>query len=134
MSHWSESSNIQLLCSKLKQLKKAVILWQREKKAQLQSDLLLIESRMADLFDKNPSQVFQQDDLDLLKVLKQEKDKILAVEEDTWRLRSRAIWLSSGDKNTKFFHKYATMRRSQNTIWDIEDESGILHSSESEIK
>jgi len=39
---------------------------------------------MADLFDNNLSQVFQQDDLDLLKVLKQENDKILAVEEDTW--------------------------------------------------
>jgi hypothetical protein len=48
--------------------------------------------------------------------------------------RSRAIWLNSGDKNTKFFHKYANMRRTRNTIWDIEDEIGVLHSIEPEIK
>ena len=59
---------------------------------------------------------------------------ILIVEEATWRPRSRSIWLSSGDKNTKFFHKYATLRRYQNTIWDIEDETGVLQSSEFEIK
>jgi hypothetical protein len=59
---------------------------------------------------------------------------ILFVEESTWRLRSRAILLNNGDKNTKFFHKYATLRRSQNNIWDIEDESGVLHSFEYEIK
>jgi len=59
---------------------------------------------------------------------------ILAIEEATWRLRSRSIWLSSGDKNIKCFHKYATLRRSQNIIWDIEDETCVLHSSELEIK
>jgi hypothetical protein len=77
------------------------------------------------LFEKNPSQVFEKVDLELLKVLKQDKENILAVEENSWRLKSRAIWLRSSDKNTKFFHKFATMRRTQNMIWDIEDEVGI---------
>jgi hypothetical protein len=62
------------------------------------------------------------------------KELILSIEESTWRLRSRAIWLNNGDKNTKFFHKYATQRRSQNTIWDIKDDVGVLHSSDLRLR
>jgi hypothetical protein len=89
---------------------------------------------MSKIFENCPSQVFVQEDLDLLRSLKQRKDLILSTEESTWRLRSRAIWIAKGDKNTKFFHKYASQRRCQNTIWDITDDEGNLKSSENEIK
>jgi hypothetical protein len=134
MIHWTYASTIQLLCSKLKCLKRIVIQWQRDKKLLLQSELLHIESKTAKIFDRCPSQIFDQVDLDTLKSLKLQKEKILTIEESSWRLKSRAIWLSCGDKNTKFFHKYANMRRTQNSIWDIEDESGTLHTSDSDIK
>lgn len=39
--------------------------------------------------------------------------------EDTWRLKSRAIWLLAGDDNTKFFHNYAKGRKVSNTIWNL---------------
>jgi hypothetical protein len=81
-----------------------------------------------------PITVFEQEDMDILKALKQKKESILSIEESTWRLRSRAIWLNNGDKNTKFFHKYATQRRSQNTIWDIEDDVGVFIHPNYEIK
>jgi hypothetical protein len=67
MSHWSDSSSIQLLCSKLNNLKKAVISWQRDKKTQLQSELLQIESKMVVIFDKCLTQIFEQEDLNTLK-------------------------------------------------------------------
>jgi hypothetical protein len=99
-----------------------------DKKVQLQSELLHIESKMIEIFKKCSTQIFEQDDLDTVKILKHQKEKILAIKEKTWCLKSRAIWLNNGDKNTKFFHKYANMRRTHNTIWDIEDESSVLHS------
>ena len=44
--------------------------------------------------------------------------------EETWRLKSRAIWLECGDENTNFFHSYARGRKALNTIWSLEDRLG----------
>lgn len=44
--------------------------------------------------------------------------------EALWRLKSRAIWLASGDENTKCFHAYARGRKVQNTIWEMSDDRG----------
>jgi hypothetical protein len=39
-------------------------------------------------------------------------------------LKSRAIWLKSGDENTKFFQAYAKGRKCSNTIWHLKDQDG----------
>jgi hypothetical protein len=127
MDKWTDSSPTVLLCDKLKNLKKVVVQWQSDKKQQLHSDLLHIDFKMSELFAKCPSQVFKQDELNILKALKLRKDNILAIEESTWRLRSQALWLNKGDKNTRFFHKFATQRRNQNTIWDIKMKMVMLY-------
>lgn len=49
-------------------------------------------------------------------LLENEVEKLSIQEESYWWQRSRVNWLSSGDKNTKFFHRTASMRHSRNTI------------------
>eukprot|EP00253_Pinus_taeda_P001820 PITA_01820 len=39
--------------------------------------------------------------------LDQGRDKILKEREETWKLKSRAIWLHVGDENTNFYQNYA---------------------------
>ena len=56
--------------------------------------------------------------------IKSQKEKILAHEVLTWRLKSWAIWIEQDDANTIFFHRFASARRNINTIWDILDGDG----------
>lgn len=39
--------------------------------------------------------------------------------EESWRLKSRALWLKAGDNNTRYFQNYANQRRLNNSIWDL---------------
>lgn len=50
--------------------------------------------------------------------------EILVNCEALWCLKSRDIWLASGDENTKCFHAYARGCKVQNTIWEMSDDRG----------
>jgi len=63
----------------------------------------------------------------------EKKQKILAAEESTWRLKSRAIWLKEGDKNTNYFHRFANKRRHANMIWEIKNAAGNLVYTQEDI-
>eukprot|EP00253_Pinus_taeda_P009518 PITA_09518 len=56
--------------------------------------------------DRNKGFESLQDKLHLIE-LEKSKDKILKDREESWRLKSRALWLQAGDDNTKFFQNYA---------------------------
>ncbi|KAK5785353.1 hypothetical protein PVK06_039927 [Gossypium arboreum] len=51
-----------------------------------------------------------------------------------WEQRARANWLQLGDRNTTFFHKFASTRRRINTISRLETNDGKEIYDESEIK
>lgn len=61
---------------------------------------------------------------DELKSLRIDLEEILAREEIFWRQKSREVWLSDGDRNTKFFHSSTKLKRSRNRIYCIENSSG----------
>jgi len=68
-----------------------------------------------------------------IRILEKEKNRLLQQEEARWRLKSRALWMKNGDKNSKFFHKYANARRERNYIWEIKDDYGNLAFSQEDI-
>lgn len=49
------------------------------------------------------------------------KNNLLSIEESTWRLKIKVIWMSEGDRNTKLFHRYANHHHNINSIWKIND-------------
>jgi hypothetical protein len=44
-------------------------------------------------------------------VLQQNKRNILASKEKPWRLKGRALWLSKGDENMKYFLNFEKYRK-----------------------
>lgn len=68
-----------------------------------------------------------------IKELQRGKCKILEQEEASWRLKSRAIWLKEGDRNSIFFHRFASSRRENNSIWKIKDGKGDFLYSQQDI-
>jgi 23S rRNA maturation-related 3'-5' exoribonuclease YhaM len=55
-------------------------------------------------------------------------------EENEWRLKSRAVWLQTGDKNTSFFHKKEKSRQNRNTVEEIKTAPGTRINYFEEIK
>jgi len=47
------------------------------------------------------------------------RHSILKNEEETWRLKSRALSLAERDNNTKYVHQFSNLRKKNNTIWEI---------------
>ncbi|XP_039797761.1 uncharacterized protein LOC120662746 [Panicum virgatum] len=52
---------------------------------------------------------------------------LLEQEELEWVQRARANWLKHGDRNTKFFHQFASARRTKNMIKGLVDDQGVKH-------
>lgn len=63
-----------------------------------------------------------------------ERNTLLRQEEEKWRLRSRALWLASGDRNTIFFHNVTSRNRNKNFIWDIKGENNMLVNDQALLK
>jgi hypothetical protein len=55
-------------------------------------------------------------------------------EEIMWRQRARIQWLAEGDKNTRFFHHKASMRRKKNKIDKLTRADGSVCANVSELE
>ena len=91
------------------------------------------QDELIQLHRQNLKVLFHVEVLIHLKEVEGRKSKILDLEEESRRLKSIAIWLSTRDRNTKIFHQSAMTRRAHNTIWDIHNEEGIKVNTFSEI-
>lgn len=52
---------------------------------------------------------------------------LLEQEEIFWVQRARANWLKHGDRNTNFFHHFATSRKKKNMVRGLVDDQGVKH-------
>lgn len=101
-------------------------LWAHNIRIQEEQTLCRIESEIA-AFENDIGGIYTSDDHKIRMVSHYaEREKILKEKEETWRLRSRAIWMLEGDENTKFYHKFANGRKAINTIWQLQNEQGQI--------
>eukprot|EP00253_Pinus_taeda_P017821 PITA_17821 len=106
----------------LREMKILSKIWAHNKTLLDEQTLRDIEAEIATLEDEQGRGHTTPDQKEKLTTLVAQGRKILNDREETWRLRSRAIWLLEGDDNKKFFHKYANGRKSINTIWHLKND------------
>jgi hypothetical protein len=63
-----------------------------------------------------------------------EYQKILHKEEETWRLKSISLWLTSGERNTKFFQRQAKARIWRNEVKEITKADGTKTNDHHQIQ
>jgi hypothetical protein len=74
-------------------------------------------------------------DLDLqCKYLEGVCNKLLLDAKEIWRQKSRATWIKSDDKKTKFFHRFVIYKINKKYLWEITDEEVCLHMGHEAIK
>lgn len=91
-------------CSNLSQFKNLSIKWAKEKHQRENSTLLHIESELYSLLDERGLGFTTAEEKSHGVELENQKSKILKDREESISLHNRAIWLKTGDDNTRFFH------------------------------
>jgi hypothetical protein len=119
---------------KLKELKAITKLWVKEHNCKALIHLVKLEEEIKDTLQNLSGGSRLPEEERHLNNLEQERNRYLKEKEELWRQRSRAIWIQSGDQNTKFFHHFASYRRNWKYVWEIRDDSGALHTGQEEIK
>jgi hypothetical protein len=123
------------LIRKLQDLKTFTKIWNKEQKVFQRLNLLSIEANIKKISENLSSDFNDQGAKDTLAFsLETERLAILKKEEQLWWMRSRALWLAEGDKNTRFFHNTASRNRIKKFIWEIEKEDGVLVKDQQGIK
>lgn len=59
---------------------------------------------------------------------------LLEKQETYWKQRAKQFWLQQGDCNTRFYHRYASVRKKNNCIQRLKDEQGEWRESQEEIQ
>lgn len=71
--------------------------------------------------------------LDMIKALQSEIDKILEIEDIKWKQRAKQNWFKQGDQNTKCFHAWANHCQKVNHTSSITNEEGTLWQTSKDI-
>lgn len=118
---------------KVKDLKVISKIWAKESRARGILVMEKLEANIKELLQMIMDGSFNPMVESNLINLESERNKILKTHAELWRLKSRTLWVQSGDLNTQFFHQYANHRRISKHLWEIRDESVHVYKGQKEI-
>lgn len=67
---------------------------------------------------------YATDQFEVQQALQRRYNELLSQDEIYWRQRSRVLWLKDGDRNSAFFHRRASNRKSRNKVKGLNDAAG----------
>ncbi|KAA3482263.1 reverse transcriptase [Gossypium australe] len=109
-----------IIMEKLEKLKKHLKTWARSVKSKRKGLKRKLTKELEILAVK------ERDDDTIAKIIETRINLNMEIDKDEiyWEQQARANWLKVGDKNSSFFHKFATSRRKRNTISRLQLDDG----------
>lgn len=133
LSSWSASDSgdrVEGLKQKLQHLSNSLQRWDRRTFGSIRREMKTLKKKLEDL--RNDPSRLGPDHSE--RKINERLVELYHREELLWRQRSRIEWLTAGDKNTKFFHLRASMRRKKNMIKALMNSLGITVDDPVELK
>lgn len=110
-------------------MKKATIEWEKKRKEAQEEKLKWLGEEL-DIWEIPEEDGYETlEKKEIIKKPEVERRKILLERKEQWRLKSREIWLSTGNEKSKFFHNYAKGRKNSNTILGMRSEDDQIEKS-----
>ncbi|XP_027158564.1 uncharacterized protein LOC113760195 [Coffea eugenioides] len=131
-THPVNGSPLQVLASKLRNVKNALKKWSRTTFGDIfegarSAEHVVTEAEIA--YDLDPTEQRQSE----LHHARARLRRALVVQEGFWRQKARVKWLSNGDRNTKYFHSLVTERRRRAVIHRVRGTAGEWIEGECQI-
>ncbi|XP_028548828.1 uncharacterized protein LOC110116497 [Dendrobium catenatum] len=137
-NEWKKSysgSNAQILNYKFKRVLKALFFWS---KAKLKNLNLLKENLLEQIMDLQNKESnngwLSKEEYWTLKTKIFELNSTMDRLDSLWKQRAKAKWLKEGDTNSKFYHAFASARRSLNKIVKIKNDDGVVIEEPNQIE
>ncbi|KAL5750859.1 hypothetical protein ACOSP7_025462 [Xanthoceras sorbifolium] len=131
---WQSNQNVSVildLLGSVAAVTSSLSSWNQQKRRQFNQE---INDLLRQLKEEHNVQGGFKVNWDRIRDIEWKLDKVLAKKEEYWRQRSRTLWLQGGDKNTKFFHSKASLRRKRNRILGLMDDNGTWRDKDFEIE
>jgi hypothetical protein len=103
--------------------------WSRAKFGQAKRTIKQLSTKLQCLQEEE-----KPENLENIKRLQGELNLLLEMEDMKWKQRAKRKWFRQGDRNTKFFHTWATQRRRNNFISKINDGGGNCWSRDVDVE
>ncbi|KAE8681501.1 Exocyst complex component 5 [Hibiscus syriacus] len=105
------------ILSILRNTKGAIKTWSRSRNQFPREQISVIEDKIHQIENSIQLNQFTNDDSTAeLRLLRNELWRLYRIEEQIWFQNSREKWVKDGDRNSKFFHTCASIRRRLNTL------------------
>ena len=133
LADWEASPpclSVEDLKQKLQTISHGLVKWSRDTFGSVRKEIKRLKKELEDL-RADPARIAPSHNE--LKI-NQNLIEMYHREEVMWRQRSRIEWLNVGDRNTKFFHLRASIRRKKNMIKALQNSLGVVVDDPAELR